>query len=704
MVVNGRPLKRMKRRVTADLNDFLTFPAGENTATAPFRTSVREFLLRHALLPPPSYLLPHLMTWQILFRVGEERSDLNDDASVILDVVEEDVMRSRSVYCDQCRVVGWSGNPVCGKRYHFIIKGGYGASIGGYNNKSCPGCAASLHLSDSRCKSCNYIMTSEDVEDWMYNQLEDTNHLLHGVVHANGFGHLLRVNGREGGSRVLSGTQIMDFWDRMCKVLGVRHVSVTDVSKKYGLEFRLLHSVVKGNPWYGDWGYEFGAGSYAITHDAYQNAIETLANVPLSTFTLQGRKPRTHVQDLIAFYQSLSERELVTIKDLFRYLTSLLHDTGKDHKINFGTGKKARPLESRLICVWNADDIVRVEEAMFRVLRAVSGSSWVNWRSLRGAVCRVGPLELVDHCLKELKGKQASDNMVVAARPNPESGALEYRLEPGSSPLVSDTSDHAIAMCPSEEHLLRDLRYLYEALLHPRSMVNHVPITKSDAMVNSAMKLLDCKQFVKNYHPEQFFAKRNPSSLVLSCKPELIEQTEEISVNVPPEHIILSTNATIHDFKVEATKAFQEVYLILRRFHAEELVGYRGVDDSTQIKLLIGSNVEAVSLCGNCFGKNGLSKFRMERGEETWTMDCSCGAKDDDGERMLACDVCGVWQHTRCAGIRDCDMVPGKFVCYKCDRVCVGGGDMVKGNYFHGGGKVDVSASAGYRGSMHLGG
>lgn len=30
-------------------------------------------------------------------------------------------------------------------------------------------------------------------------------HLLHGVLHQNGFGHLLRVNGREGGSTALSG-------------------------------------------------------------------------------------------------------------------------------------------------------------------------------------------------------------------------------------------------------------------------------------------------------------------------------------------------------------------------------------------------------------------------------------------------------------------------------------------------------------------
>lgn len=73
-----------------------------------------------------------------------------------------------------------------------------------------------------RCKSCNLDASTKDFEDWVYNQLENTTHLLHGVVHSNGFGHLLRVNGREGGSRVLSGCHIMDFWDRLCKLLGVR--------------------------------------------------------------------------------------------------------------------------------------------------------------------------------------------------------------------------------------------------------------------------------------------------------------------------------------------------------------------------------------------------------------------------------------------------------------------------------------------------
>ncbi|KAI3700610.1 hypothetical protein L2E82_45246 [Cichorium intybus] len=659
MVVNGRPLKRMKRRVTADLNDFLTFPSGDLTPSAPFRTSVREFLLRHALLPPPSSLLPHLLTWQILFRVGEQTSNAVGDASVCLDVVEEDVIRSRSVYCDQCRVVGWSGNPVCGKRYHFIIKGD-GTSIGGYN-KSCAGCGASLHLSDSRCKTCNHVMTTEDIEDWMYNQLDDTNHLLHGVVHVNGYGHLLRVNGREGGSRVLSGSHIMDFWDRLCKVLGVRQVSVMDVSKKYGLEFRLLHSIVKGHPWYGDWGYKFGAGSYGITLEAYNTAIETLANTPLSTLSPQSRKPITHLQDLISFYQSLSGQELLSFRDLFRYLTTLIHEANKNRPmVDFSGSKKVKLSE----CVWNMGDVARVDEAMFRVLRAVSGSAWVSWRSLRGAVCRVGRPELLDYCLKELKGKQAADGMVVNVRSNPDSGAIEYRLEPGSANNTNYIrNDNSTPNCPSEDHLLRDLRFLYESLLHPQYTPNHIKQTP-------AQKILDCKQFVKNYHPELQFPKSNPYSLILQCTLELTEET----INPPSEHLILSQNATIHEFKTEASKAFQDVYLVLRRFQAEELVGYGGVDDSTQIKLLIGSGNEAVTVRGKCLGKNGLSRFRMERGVETWTLDCRCGARDDDGERMLACDGCGVWQHTRCVGISDLSVVPVKFVCCRCGGDGGGGG------------------------------
>jgi len=47
-------------------------------------------------------------------------------------------------------------------------------------------------------------------------------HLLYGLIHCNGFGHLLCINGIEGGSKYLSGRETMDLWDRICTNLHAR--------------------------------------------------------------------------------------------------------------------------------------------------------------------------------------------------------------------------------------------------------------------------------------------------------------------------------------------------------------------------------------------------------------------------------------------------------------------------------------------------
>jgi len=113
MVVNGRPLKRARARVEA--RDIAGFPAaGDGGAAGTFREAVRGFLAKHArLLPLPSIFSPaaaaappHLLIWRVSLRVGEAGEEETGGGRVELNVVEEDVLRSRSVYCDQCRVVG----------------------------------------------------------------------------------------------------------------------------------------------------------------------------------------------------------------------------------------------------------------------------------------------------------------------------------------------------------------------------------------------------------------------------------------------------------------------------------------------------------------------------------------------------------------------------------------------------------------------
>ncbi|KAH6757873.1 RING/FYVE/PHD zinc finger superfamily protein, partial [Perilla frutescens var. hirtella] len=62
------------------------------------------------------------------------------------------------------------------------------------------------------------------------------------------------------------------------------------------------------------------------------------------------------------------------------------------------------------------------------------------------------------------------------------------------------------------------------------------------------------------------------------------------------------------------------------------------------------------------------ASLRYEGGTENWTVKCKCGARDDDGERMLACDIdiCETWQHTHCCGIEESKAVPRLFVCETC--------------------------------------
>lgn len=222
------------------------------------------------------------------------------------------------------------------------------------------------------------------------------------------------------------------------------------------------------------------------------------------------------------------------------------------------------------------------------------------------------------------------------------------------------------AHLPSKGQVINDLRYLYNCILHPDTMVMYRPKATRELVVDSATKLLDCKQFIKDYMVEQV-AVRNPFTIHLWCHLELEDYSRDDPF--PPELIVLPGNSTIADLKREATKAFKEVYIILKRFYIQELPDLGRIEDSMTLNLLFGLR-GSVRIRGRCNAKYGLDRFRVERGPETWTVDCICGSKDDDGERMLACDKCSIWQHTRCVGIKRTDEIPAKFLCERCLGSC----------------------------------
>lgn len=201
-----------------------------------------------------------------------------------------------------------------------------------------------------------------------------------------------------------------------------------DLSKKYGTEYRLLHTVAKGKVWYGNWGYQFGTGSYSLTSLDYRNAVHTLSNVPLSTFFFQSRGPPSPLQTLISFYQSLSESQLTTLKDLFSFLFNLINQPNTEKPPLDPTSG----YHNNQLCAWMREDVERVEQRMVKVLvtsAMAEKGKWVTLRALKGALYKSASPELINYCIQHLGGRLTGDGMVVRTRcnPNPNPNAVEFR-------------------------------------------------------------------------------------------------------------------------------------------------------------------------------------------------------------------------------------------------------------------------------------
>jgi hypothetical protein len=193
-----------------------------------------------------------------------------------LRVYEETMLDSTRVHCDCCRCIGWHHHPVTRKQYHFIIHSDFRTDLKPelQGKRICQLCTAALPEKEKVCTACGENDSQTSILDYQ-------THLMHGMLHANGCGHLKRINGREAGSRMLSGQQLIQIWEKICNLLRAREVSVEDVSQKYGVEFRLLNPVACGQTWYGTYGYAFGKGSFGNTAASHRNAAERLRGFPL---------------------------------------------------------------------------------------------------------------------------------------------------------------------------------------------------------------------------------------------------------------------------------------------------------------------------------------------------------------------------------------------------------------------------------------
>lgn len=520
----------------------------------------------------------------------------------------------------------------------------------------------------------HFIIPSDEQwdEPLHQNAIDHQTHLLHGLIHCNGFGHLLLINGRQGGSKHITGREIMNLWDRICTSLQTRQVTVEDSSHKRSMDLKLLYGVAYGLTWFGRWGYRFHLGSYGVNQDAFDKAIDLIASQDLDgliddfemigrerefkriVFTYNARYSRATVRDLLRNLldsKNRSQPELVSSKPALRKQT-LTPPTYllKAKKRCRDFDDMAAELESR----W---PVRRLRGAADVIVDALLENGGVLTRQeVRDASRRtIGDTGLLDFVLKSLSDCIVG-SYVVRRRQNIDTRVLEFTIENFETDDEPQMSIHSNLSgsssgnqgCQTQNksfHAERDINWVYK----------HVLLRGKAGETVMDGKLWSKKWALRDEEDDQlrFFCRWLPAEGDVSMAHRL---TPAVLVVMPP-------HASVMELRQEAENALRDTYAVMENFVSTRLEGVAGEDWDP----LFGAVESGATVWVRGVGvERKLVRYERGGSANSWTVECGCGTVDDDGERMVACDVCEVWQHTRCAGIDDEDEVPRMFLCGRC--------------------------------------
>uniref|UniRef100_A0A6N2NLL5 Zinc finger PHD-type domain-containing protein n=1 Tax=Salix viminalis TaxID=40686 RepID=A0A6N2NLL5_SALVM len=610
-----------------------------------FRDNIRGFVKHCAEIE--DYTVGHNPVWCALL--------LSESTGVVfpLYVLEENIHSSHPrPLCDRCRCIGWSHHFVSKRRYHLIIP---------------------------KDEQWNKPLTESS--------LENNDHLLHGLIHCNGFGHLLCINGIQANSKSLHGKELMNLWDHLCSILQTREISVEDLSKNAGsMDLRLLHGVAYGRTWFGKWGYNFSRGSFGVTRQKYERAIQILSSLDVSTIIHDfiNKRQGELVKRIINIYRDASETRLVTISDLFQFMLALNSTPPIRRKIALtlpaipskSSTHTAQQPETCLFkdpnhhsCFpfivkfdesrWPArrlDDVVRV---VLTTLEA--NGSKMDRQTLRDAVRQhIGDTGLIDFVIKNID-KVAVENRFIHRAVNPVTRKLVISLQDVVRDGKSEKKMKSCADIPALEPGLdvnKDLHFLYNYVL--------LGYPDSHSVTLAIRAILDSKHFVKQW---QFKCNNDQDSfleLVLRLRPSYNELVKELTRPLPPgELLVVPQYASVDELKLMVQCALRDTYYVMDKFVVKDIQIGEIEEKECQDGVMCGVEQGLQVWVRGC-GLDLDTKLRYQGGADDWTVDCGCGAKDDDGERMVACDACHVWQHTRCNSIKDNEAANRMFVCCRC--------------------------------------
>lgn len=95
------------------------------------------------------------------------------------------------------------------------------------------------------------------------------------------------------------------------------------------MDLRLLYGVAYRHSWFGKWGYRFCHGSFGVKEHNYESAMDLLSSLELDRviedFSLVNSW--VDIKQMIHRYRDISGTNLVTIRDLFRFMLTVKSTT-----------------------------------------------------------------------------------------------------------------------------------------------------------------------------------------------------------------------------------------------------------------------------------------------------------------------------------------------------------------------------------------
>ncbi|KAL4577044.1 hypothetical protein LXL04_013145 [Taraxacum kok-saghyz] len=161
-------------------------------------------------------------------------------------IYHEDVEKLSDRMCHQCHKSGWSSRLLSQECFHFVI-----ASPDKWGRP-----------------------TDLDI-------LESKSHVLHGIIHSNGNGHLLSMKSGDDGVGI---SELKKLWERICRSVHARSLLAISSEDYYGdmFEFRLLCAIAYGPDWADPMGYKVHIQKESLKAQ-YDKSVDCLQKIKLDS-------------------------------------------------------------------------------------------------------------------------------------------------------------------------------------------------------------------------------------------------------------------------------------------------------------------------------------------------------------------------------------------------------------------------------------